>query len=195
MVVAKNWTQTIVSACAVMALLPAIVCASEKEHAVERDYEMAPPAPVPIKPASRTQESDIPWWKKHSFPNWVSLAAVLVLMLIPLSQLKLPGESPADTGERSSTADLPDITEVNRKLVAALIERSEFLMNAARQKPEYYKEALSDLLQAYQLEENNEQVLSYLAQVYEKLGDIPKAEAFFKKWEEVEDESYSEELE
>ncbi len=143
--------------------------------------------PIPgIKLPSRSKTKGfLAWWTNHSIPNWVSITVSLIFLSFFLPQVIEPGASISIVAERTGPSYLADIEKVNRNLVIALIERSEFLIDTARQKPEYYLEAVSDLLQAYQLEENNQQVLSYLIIAYEKLGDRRNAKKYFEKWKNL----------
>ena len=123
-------------------------------------------------------------WLGLSFklPYWAALAAVVVLGFIAL--LPAVFDSGELTRTRGRSTDLAAIQLINQELAAVLRKRGESLLEAGNQqgKRDYYHEARADLMQAYQLDPDNIELLALLARVHEKLGRNKQANRFLEEW-------------
>ena len=132
-----------------------------------------------LKSAGRPHK---PSQRPHSrrMGSWLVAAAALVALgaLVPTL---LEWDDPIRT--RGGSLDLKEIQPINRELVAVLIRRAEFLFEAgdAENEKAYYREAIDDLMQAYELDPKNQQVLSLLARIHERLGENRKAMRFLEE--------------
>jgi tetratricopeptide (TPR) repeat protein len=123
-------------------------------------------------------------WLRRSIklPHWFLAAAALVVAVIFLPRFW----DESNLGQtRSGSRNLREIEKINEELVEVLVKRGTLLLDAGNQegKRAYYEEARNDLMQAYELDPENAELLALLARIYEKLGQDGKAQKFFEEWQ------------
>jgi len=146
-------------------------------------------SPTPLSTEGKKTVPGIWFAKSIRIPQW-ALAAAAVLAGVAILHTLQDWNHLGQT--RGRTVDIQEIEPINLELVEVLIKRGSFLLEVGVQNQEktqtYFKEARDDLMQAYELDPNNIELLSLLARVHEKLGQDKQANRFFTEWQAARDQ-------